>query len=141
VGRSADLLADNRMARESQREDHPGVVGAVVIVDDNARFRTRARRVLEAAGYVVLAEAADGATALEAIRRARPDVVLLDVELPDMSGLTVAERLTQAPGAPAVVLTSVRDPADLGDRVHRCGANGFVPKAALSGAALAAVLS
>jgi DNA-binding NarL/FixJ family response regulator len=115
--------------------------GAVLIVDDNARFRARARRWLEADGYAVVAEAADGASALEAAGRHRPDVVLLDIGLPDVSGLTVAERLARGPEAPAVVLTSTRDAADFGDRVVRCGARGFVPKAALSGDALSAVLS
>ena len=67
----------------------------VLIVDDNARFRARARRWLEAAGYTVVAEAADGASALEAAARHRPEVVLLDIGLPDMSGL-VGRR---APGA------------------------------------------
>jgi CheY-like chemotaxis protein len=115
--------------------------GAVLIVDDNARFRVRARRWLEAEGYAVVAEAVDGASALEAVRRHRPDLVLLDIGLPDMSGLAVAERLTQTRDAPAVVLTSTYDVADFGDRVARCGARGFVPKAALSGEALTAVLS
>jgi DNA-binding NarL/FixJ family response regulator len=109
---------------------------AVLIVDDNARFRERARRRLEADGYKVVAEAADGASALEAARRHRPKVVLLDIGLPDMSGLSVAEQLTRAPDAPAVVLTSTRDAADFGDRVRSCGARGFVPKAALSGDAI-----
>src|SRR5215212_10529673 len=95
---------------------------AVLIVDDNARFRERARCWLEADGYVVVAEAADGASALEAARRHRPNVVLLDVGLPDMSGLSVAERLTREPGRPAVVLTSTRDALDFGDRVTTCGA-------------------
>jgi DNA-binding NarL/FixJ family response regulator len=115
--------------------------GAVLIVDDNARFRARARRTLEADGYAVVGEAADGASALEAVRQHRPDVVLLDIGLPDMSGLAVAERLTQEPDPPAVVLTSTHDAADFGDRVAHCGARGFVPKAGLSGATLAAVLS
>ena len=73
------------------------MAAAVLIVDDNARFRARARRWLEALGYVVVAEAADGASALAAVREHRPDVVLLDVELPDMSGLSVAERLAVSP--------------------------------------------
>jgi DNA-binding NarL/FixJ family response regulator len=114
--------------------------GAVVIVDDNARFRVRARRWLEADGYAVVAEAADGASALEAVRRHRPDVVLLDIGLPDISGLSVAEQLAREPDAPAVVLTSTHDVADFGDRVARSGARGFVPKAKLSGAALSALL-
>ncbi len=114
---------------------------AVLIVDDNARFRVRARRRLEADGYAVVAEAEDGASALEAARRHRPDVVLLDIGLPDMSGLTVAECLTREPEPPAVVLTSTHDAADFGERLSRCGARGFVPKAALTGEAIAAVLA
>ena len=129
------------MARGARRPDDQSVPGGVLIVDDNARFRVRARRSLEADGYTVVAEAEDGASALEAERRHRPDVVLLDIGLPDISGLDVAERLTRLRDPPAVVLTSTHDVADFGDRVARCGARGFVPKAALSGEALAAVLS
>jgi DNA-binding NarL/FixJ family response regulator len=121
--------------------DDPGVAVALLIVDDNARFRTRARQTLEAEGYVVVAEAEDGASALAAARRHRPDVVLLDIGLPDMSGLEVAEQLTREPDAPAVVLTSTHDAADFGERLSTCGARGFVPKAALSGRAVDAVLA
>jgi DNA-binding NarL/FixJ family response regulator len=115
--------------------------GAILIVDDNARFRVRARRWLEAEGYRVVAEAEDGASGMEAAERHRPDVVLLDIGLPDMSGLAVAERLTSEAGAPAVVLTSTHDAADFGDRLARCGARGFLPKSNLSGEALAALLA
>jgi DNA-binding NarL/FixJ family response regulator len=121
------------------RED-AGMPVAVLIVDDNARFRERARERLEADGYEVVAEAADAASALEAARRHRPSVVLLDIGLPDMSGLTLAERLTSGSDPPAVVLTSTHDAADFGDRVTSCGARGFVPKAALSGDAISALL-
>jgi DNA-binding NarL/FixJ family response regulator len=121
------------------RED-AGMPVAVLIVDDNARFRERARERLEADGYEVVAEAADAASALEAARQHRPSVVLLDIGLPDMSGLTVAERLTRGPDPPAVVLTSTHDAADFGDRVTTCGARGFVPKAALSCDAISALL-
>ena len=114
---------------------------AVLIVDDNARFRERARRTLEADGYTVVGEADDGASALKAARRIRPDVVLLDVGLPDMSGLTVAERLTGQPAGPAVVLTSTHDESDFGDGVSRSGALGFVPKSALSGQAITALMA
>lgn len=115
--------------------------GTVLIVDDNARFRERASRMLEADGYTVVAEAVDGASALEAARRHRPSVVLLDIGLPDMSGMSVAELLAREPDPPAVVLTSTHDEADFGDRLTRCGARGFVPKAALSGEAISALLS
>jgi DNA-binding NarL/FixJ family response regulator len=121
---------------------HDGTVPvAVLLVDDSAGFRLRARRWLEAAGFQVVAEARDGASALEAARRLRPAVVLLDIQLPDMSGLSVAERLAGEPDPPAVVLTSARDAVDFGERIIRCGARGFVPKTELSGAVLSAVLA
>ena len=66
--------------------------------------------------------------------------MLLDVNLPDTDGFAVAAELT-AGRAPAVVITSTRDAADVADRVRACGARGFVPKAELSGAALDAVLA
>jgi len=116
------------------------VAASVLIVDDNARFRSRAKRWLEASGFAVVAEAADGRSALEAAREHRPAVVLLDIELPDMSGISVASRLTREPDPPVVVLTSTHEPADYGDRAARCGARGFVPKAELSGEALSALL-
>jgi DNA-binding NarL/FixJ family response regulator len=116
------------------------VPATVLLVDDNARFRVRARRWLEADGYAVVGEAADGAGALDAVGRLRPDVVLLDIGLPDMSGLSIAERLACEPDGPDVVLTSTHEPADFGERLGRCGARGFVPKAELSGARLSAIL-
>ena len=119
----------------------PRVPPEVLIVDDNARFRSRARRWLEAGGYEVVGEAADGASALAAARRHRPDVVLLDIELPDVSGLSLAARLAGGPDPPAVVLTSTHDAADFGERLTRCGARGFLPKAELSGERFAALLA
>jgi CheY-like chemotaxis protein len=128
------------MAAGSFGAEDGAVPAAVLIVDDNARFRVRARRLLEASGYTVVAEAPDGAAALEAAGRLRPDVVLLDLVLPDMSGLSVAERLTAGPDPPAVVLTSTHDAADFGERIARCGALGFVPKGELSAEALSGLL-
>jgi DNA-binding NarL/FixJ family response regulator len=134
-------MAANRTPGAARMPDDGPVSAALLIVDDNRRFRERARRRLEADGYTVVAEAADGASALKAAELHRPDVVLLDIGLPDMSGLTVTERLTREPGAPAVVLTSTHDASDFGDGVARCGARGFVPKASLSGEAIAALLA
>jgi len=116
------------------------VATSVLIVDDNERFRSRARRWLEGDAFAVVAEAADGKSALEAAREHRPEVVLLDIELPDMGGLTVSSRLVREPDPPAVVLTSTHDAADYGARAADCGARGFLPKAELSAEALAALL-
>jgi DNA-binding NarL/FixJ family response regulator len=112
----------------------------VLIVDDHRGFRVNARRLLQADGYEVVGEAGDAASAVATARELRPDVVLLDVQLPDEDGFEVAARLTAAEGSPAVVLTSSRDSSDFGPLVARSGASGFVPKSELSGAALAAVL-
>jgi DNA-binding NarL/FixJ family response regulator len=113
----------------------------VLIVDDHPSFRLTARALLEAEGFHVVGEAEDGASAIEAARRLRPDVVLLDVQLPDLDGFEVARRLTCNGSSPGVVLTSSRDGSDFGSLVMRCGARGFVPKAELSGDALNALLA
>ena len=121
---------------------HDGHVMSVLIVDDHPSFRSCARALLEAEGYRVVGEANDGASALRAVEELEPDLVLLDVQLPDLDGFEVASRLTAGNGdgtAPAVVLTSSRDGADFGSLVTRCGARGFVAKAELTGAALAAL--
>jgi DNA-binding NarL/FixJ family response regulator len=114
----------------------------VLIVDDHPSFRATARAVLESEGYEIVGEAADGRAALDAVARLRPDLVLLDVQLPDMNGFTVTRLLSATLNGttPAVVLTSSRDGSDYGSQIADCGACGFVPKAELSGAALAALL-
>src|SRR2546423_11352005 len=109
---------------------------SVLIVDDHAGFRLSARRILEADGYEVVGEAHDGRSAIAASRRLRPDIVLLDVHLPDLDGFEVARELTAEPGAPAIVLTSSHDSEDFGDSVSRSRAAGFVPKHGLWRAAL-----
>jgi DNA-binding NarL/FixJ family response regulator len=106
-------------------------VASILIVDDDQRFRGIARRLLESEGFDVVGEAEDGRAALAAARELDPDVVLLDVQLPDLDGLEVAERLA-GDGGPAVVLTSTRDEADFGSQLQESGARGFVPKDELS---------
>ena len=112
----------------------------VLVVDDHAGFRARARLLLEAEGYEVVGEAGDGATALVEARRLRPDVLLLDVQLPDLDGFEVAARLSGDGSPPAVVLTSSRDWSDSAELIGRSGARGFVPKDQLSGALIGALL-
>ena len=113
----------------------------VLIVDDHPTFRASARRLLEAEGFVVVGEAADGEAALAAAAALDPDLVLIDVQLPGLDGFETARRLTAAPGAPAVVLTSSRDWSEHGGLVLGSGARGFVSKADLCGAALTALVA
>jgi DNA-binding NarL/FixJ family response regulator len=115
-------------------------VPTVLIVDDHPSFRATARAVLCAEGFEVIGEAESGVAALRAARELRPDIVLLDVGLPDFDGFEVTSRLLRNGDGLAVVLTSSRDAAEFGPLVASSGARGFVPKADLSGASLAAVL-
>jgi DNA-binding NarL/FixJ family response regulator len=117
------------------------VPGRVLIVDDHAAFRSLARRLLRAYGFEVVGEAADGSSVLGAVRQLRPDLVLLDVHLPDTDGCEVATRLAAEAQPPAVILISSREAADYGRRLERCGARGFLAKADLSKAALDALLA
>lgn len=113
----------------------------ILIVDDHPSFRATARTLLVADGFEVVGEVEDGRSALEAVKRLQPDLVLLDVQLPDLDGFTVTNELCCESGfAPKVVLTSSRDESDFGPIVGRCGAAAFVPKGELTGAVLRAVL-
>ncbi|MGH2688345.1 MAG: response regulator, partial [Actinomycetota bacterium] len=107
------------------------------VVDDHSGFRAWARRILEEDGLDVVGEAADGVGALEAVLQLRPSLVLLDVQLPDMSGFEVARRLAGLSCPSTVVLTSAQDASDVGHGIRSSGAAGFVAKAELSGRLLA----
>lgn len=113
---------------------------SILIVDDFATFRASARSLLEAEGFDIVGEAESGAGAVRLAKELEPEVVLLDVHLPDFDGFEVAERLHELDTPPIVILTSSRDGADYGPCIGDCGAHGFVPKADLSGAAIAAFL-
>jgi DNA-binding NarL/FixJ family response regulator len=112
----------------------------VLIVDDHASFRAWARAVLQGEVFEVVGEAGDGASAIAEVRRLRPDVVLLDIRLPDTDGFQVAARLSEDSSA-AVVLVSSRDASDYGSKIEQSRVAGFIPKADLSGAALEALLA
>ncbi len=112
----------------------------VLIVDDHPSFRATARVLLESEGFDVVGEAVDGASGIAAARKLRPQLVLLDVQLPDTDGFAVAGELTGGEDPPAVVLTSSRDSRDYGRLIAESGAIGFVPKGDLSGEALCALL-
>ena len=114
----------------------------VLIVDDHVVFRSLARSLLEAEGFEVVGEAPDGRSAIDAAFQLRPDIVLLDVQLPDLDGFTVAERLAAIdPDRPAVVLVSSRDSSSYRRRLAATPARGFITKSQLSGSALSALVA
>jgi DNA-binding NarL/FixJ family response regulator len=113
---------------------------SVLIVDDHPSCRACLRALLQADGFEVVGEAKDGASALSAVRALHPQVVVLDIQLPDTDGFAVAAELTREPTGPAVVLMSSRDAADFGPLIAQSGALGFVPKEELTGAALKTLL-
>lgn|SRR5262245_60505927 len=112
----------------------------VLIVDDHAPFRRLARRALEEGGFVIVGEAADGASVLPAVAALQPEVVILDVLLPDTDGFMVADLLRTEPFSPRVVLTSSRERAEFGARLERPDAHPFLAKSEFSSAALRALL-
>jgi DNA-binding NarL/FixJ family response regulator len=128
------------MGAKARLDHNQPMAHTILIVDDHPSFRATARRLLEADGFDVVGEAADGQSALDAVRELRPEIVLLDVQLPDLDGFEVATRLTNGGGGPAVVLTSSRDAADVEPYAAASGARGFVPKSELSGEALVALV-
>ena len=111
-------------------------VNTILIVDDNAGFRSFARAILEAEGFVVIGESGDGGSGVRDALRLDPDLVLLDIGLPDIEGFEVAQRLAEATPSPLVVLTSSREASEFGPRLAGSPAIGFIPKDELSGAAL-----
>jgi DNA-binding NarL/FixJ family response regulator len=114
---------------------------SIVIVDDDRGFRRIASALLTAHGWCVAGEADSAETALDVVRDLAPDVVLVDVQLPGMDGIELAERLAGAPAPPHVVLTSTREARDYGARLTTARARGFIPKQALSGSGVAALVA
>jgi DNA-binding NarL/FixJ family response regulator len=110
---------------------------SVLIVDDHEDFRRSARALLEAEGFAVVGEAGDGAEAIAKARVVRPDVVLVDIQLPDLDGFAVAERIAAGRDPPVVVLISSRDASVYRSRLASTSARGFIAKSQLSGEALA----
>lgn len=112
----------------------------VLLVDDYPGSRACARKLLEADGFDVVGEAENGTAAIAAVRELKPEIVVLDVQLPDIDGFEVTKRLRSDGSAPTIVLVSSRDRSDYGDVVSSCGADGFIPKAEFSASALVDLL-
>jgi DNA-binding NarL/FixJ family response regulator len=113
----------------------------VLIVDDHEGFRGRLRAMLEAEGVAVIGEASDGSSALEAVCLQEADVILLDVQLPDISGFEVAERLSADGLSAAVILISSREASDYRASLLDARVSGFISKQDLSLQAITEVLA
>jgi DNA-binding NarL/FixJ family response regulator len=116
------------------------MAGSVLIVDDDPVFRGLARRMLAAAGLVVVGEAATVAAAMIVADQLRPEAALVDVGLPDGDGIALARELSALPWRPRVVLTSSDPDAASLDDVRSSGADAFFAKEALPNAPLASLL-
>ena len=128
------------MRRIGADRDDALVAHSVLIVDDHEDFRRSVRRLLEVDGFVVIGEAADGAEAVDLARALQPGVVLLDIQLPDLDGFAVAERLASLADPPMVVLISSRDANAYRTRIAASSARAFISKQDLSGAQLTAIV-
>jgi DNA-binding NtrC family response regulator len=110
----------------SQRDD--GTRRTVLVVDDERLIRWSLKERLTRAGYSVLV-AADGAAADEALAgAARVDIVLLDLKLPDVDGITLLKRIRAASPSLPVIMMTAHGTAEIGDRAKRLGAAHFVGK-------------
>jgi DNA-binding NarL/FixJ family response regulator len=134
-------VAAFRSAPTPDRVDDRRVATTVLIVDDHGGFRAAARALLERQGFKVVGEAVDGASGIRAAAELAPDVVLLDVQLPDLDGFEVAARLARLEPAPAVLLTSTRDGSEFGELITGSTARGFIPKAEVTGARISSLLA
>ena len=104
----------------------------VLLVDDHRLVREGLRRTLEDAGYEVVGEGRDGVEGLELAEKLRPHVVLMDVSMPVLDGLTATRRLrTRAPDSRVVILTMHAD-VELVERAKAAGAAGYLVKDASS---------
>jgi DNA-binding NarL/FixJ family response regulator len=112
----------------------------VLVVDDHPSFRRCATALLTTEGFEVVGEAEDGASALAAAGELSPELVLLDVQLPDIDGFEVARRLLASDPELSIVLVSSRDESQYGALIEASGARGFVSKGELSGAELERLL-
>jgi len=112
----------------------------IVIVDDDPSFLATVRQLLEAEGFAVVGEALNGLDGVAVAAETAPDIVLVDVTLPDIDGFEVVERLADGENAPPAVLTSIRSAEDFGSLIETSRARAFIPKADITGQALAGLL-
>jgi DNA-binding NarL/FixJ family response regulator len=112
----------------------------VLVVDDHGGFRALVRELLQVEGFRVVGEAVDAASGIDAARDLRPDIVLLDIQLPDFDGILASHRIAALDGGPAIVLTSSCDVSDVAGALAESPARGFISKPDLSGPAIRALV-
>jgi DNA-binding NarL/FixJ family response regulator len=113
----------------------------VLIVDDHPGFRKCAGALLAAEGFEVVGAAENGEAAIALVAELAPELVLLDIQLPDLDGFEVAERLLARDPELKIVLVSSRDRSAYGSAIETSGAVGFIWKAELSGGAIEEALA
>ena len=129
---------DDAMTGNAHRDSSRATT--LLIVDDHRDFRRQARALLESEGLCVAGEAGDGVSAVDEAATLAPDIVLLDIGLPDIDGFEVARRLAALDSPPKVVLISSRDRVTYGTRLDTSRTAGFVRKDDLSAEAIAALV-
>ncbi len=113
----------------------------VLIIDDHAGFRASARKLLHQQGFEVVGEAGDAASGIEAVHDLHPDIVLMDIQLPDLNGVQASARIAALNGGSAVILISTHDLDDAKSALAESAARGFIPKSELDGAAIRALVA
>jgi DNA-binding NarL/FixJ family response regulator len=113
------------------------VTCSVLVVDDDPEFRRLAGRLLTSSGMTVVGEADSVAAALDAAARLKPSAALIDIELPDGDGISLACQLAALPWSPRIVLTSIDGEITTTREVRNAGARAFVNKADLPNTPLA----
>lgn len=131
-----------RLAVFSARENRTPVTNfRIMLVDDSRSFLDSASALLEAVpGFEVVARLRSAEDALAELRYARPDVVIVDVHMPGMSGLEAARRIKTRPNPPRVLLTTIHDGSEYHRAAAAVGADGFVPKSEFGARILAAIV-
>ena len=109
------------------RSSRPAEKWRIIIADDESLIRLDLREMLTHLGYDVIAEAGDGRTAVELARKLRPDLMIMDIKMPEVDGIAAAEELTRERIAPIVLLTAYSDQA-LVERARDSGVVGYVVK-------------